>query len=203
MTESTSATRKMDNATRGEEQIKTTSNKSSRWTTQGNDNGSNDGSRNVLALAVARSGVGRRNYSGQGEEEDVAMAADGQMQQSTKSSKGNGRCNGDSNNNNGGDGDSNSNGNSNSTTATATTINNKWQKKKRRQWSWQQQLWQKWWQWQQKLWWQRRSCYSAPLKGRGDCCSDHRYQVSALTTTISAAAAWMPWLKYRRLDGLF
>ncbi len=47
------------------------------------------------------------------------------------------------------------------------------------------------------------SHYSAPVKGRGDCCSDHLCRVSAPTTTISAAAPWMPWLKYRWLGGLF
>jgi hypothetical protein len=42
-----------------------------------------------------------------------------------------------------------------------------------------------------------------PVKGRGDHCSDHCCQVSAAATTISTASAWMPWLKYRRLEGLF
>ncbi len=41
------------------------------------------------------------------------------------------------------------------------------------------------------------------LKGRGDCCSNHHWQVSPATTTISAAATWMPWLKLRWLEGLF
>jgi hypothetical protein len=39
------------------------------------------------------------------------------------------------------------------------------------------------------LWWQRLQLLLAPVKGRGDRCSDHHCQVSAATTTISAASA--------------
>jgi hypothetical protein len=121
----------------------------------------------------------------------MVMAADGYRQQSIKSGDGNGRC----------DGDSNDDGNG--ATVMATTINNKRQQKK----------------------WRRQSCnggggrnggnggrncggiggshYSAPVKGRGDRCSNHCCQVSTAATTISAASAWTPWLKYRRLEGLF
>ncbi len=41
------------------------------------------------------------------------------------------------------------------------------------------------------------------LNGRGDHQSNYRDQVSAAAATISAATIWMPWLKYRRLEGLF
>jgi hypothetical protein len=47
------------------------------------------------------------------------------------------------------------------------------------------------------------SCCFAPVKGRGDDCCNQCCQVSAATTTISAAAAWTPWFKYSRLEGLF
>jgi hypothetical protein len=41
------------------------------------------------------------------------------------------------------------------------------------------------------------------LNGRGDCCCNHSCHVSNAPTTIYAAAVWTPWLKYRKLEGLF
>ncbi len=58
---------------------------SGRWTTQGNDNGGNNCSGDVVALAVTTAGVGQHNENGRGEEEDAVMAADRYRQQSTKS----------------------------------------------------------------------------------------------------------------------
>jgi hypothetical protein len=100
---------------------------------QGNNDGGNVGGGDVVALVVTSTGVGRRNESGQGEEEDALMAADGYRQHSTKSSNGNGRFNGDSDDNGNRDGD----GKGNSGMAMATIINNWWQQKKRwRSWQW-------------------------------------------------------------------
>ncbi len=140
--------------------------------------------------------------AGGGGEEDAVMAADGYREQSTKSSNSNGGCNGDSNNDGNGNGNSDGNGNGNRVMATATTINNKGQQKK---WwrSWQQQ-WQ--WNWQRrrrKLWCLQWQPLLAPVKGRGDRGSDHCCRVSTAATTISATTTWMPWSKYRRLEGLF
>jgi hypothetical protein len=77
-----------------------TSNESGWWMTQGNDNGGNDGSGDVVVLAVSRVSIGQCNESGRGEEEDMVMVADGHRQQSTKSGDVNGGCDSDSNNNN-------------------------------------------------------------------------------------------------------
>ncbi len=92
---------------------------------EGNDDGSNNGGRDVGAMVVMRAGIGRRGEIGRGEEEDAVTAADRLRQQSTKSEDGNGRCNGDSNNNS----HSGGNGNSNGVMATMKTINNKQQQK--------------------------------------------------------------------------
>jgi hypothetical protein len=150
-----------DDATRGERQTTTTSNKSGRWKTQGNDNCGDNGSGDDVPLVVRSAGVGWHDESGRGEEDDTVMAADVYRQQSTKSVGGNGRCDGDSNDN----GNSNGDGDGNGATATATTINNKQQQKKRRR-SWQQKQ-QKWRQRWRKLWWQRWQSLLAPVKGRG------------------------------------
>jgi hypothetical protein len=193
--------RTADDATRGEGWTTTTSNESGRWKSQGNDNGSNDGGGDVVALAVTRAGIGQRNETGRGEEEDAVMLADWYRQQSTKTSDGNGGWVGNSN----ADGNSNrdGNGNGNGAMATATTINNEQQQKK-----WRRLLWQRRWRWKQrqqqwKLWWQWRQLLLAPVKGRGNCCSDHRCHVSTTATTIPTFSAWTTWFTVRRLEGLF
>jgi hypothetical protein len=57
-TKSTTMTRTADDATRGEGRTTTTSSKSDCWTMQGEDDGSNNGSGDVIALAVTRAGRG-------------------------------------------------------------------------------------------------------------------------------------------------
>jgi hypothetical protein len=69
-------TRTADNTTKEEGWTMTTIKKSGRWKMQGNNDGSNNGGRDVLALAVARAGVEWHNESGGGEEEDAVMAED-------------------------------------------------------------------------------------------------------------------------------
>jgi hypothetical protein len=172
-----------------------TSNKSGWWTTQGYKDGGNNGGGDVVMMAVSFAGIGRCDESRRGEEEDAVMAVDRYRQQSTKIGDGNGGCNGDSKDDGDGDGDSNSDDNGNSTTATATTINNKQQQKKQRRLR-RRRRWRKWRRWRRKLWWQRWQLLLAPVKGRGDHCSNHRCQVSAAATTISADSTGTPWLKY-------
>ncbi len=72
--ESHTRMRMANNTTRWEGQRTTTSNLSGQWMTQQNDNGGNNGGKDVVMLAVVRAGFGHGNESRQGEEEDAMMA---------------------------------------------------------------------------------------------------------------------------------
>jgi hypothetical protein len=65
-TKLTMTTRMADDATRGEGRTTMTSNESGRWITQGDNNGGNDDSGDVVAPAVTRAGVGWHEESGRG-----------------------------------------------------------------------------------------------------------------------------------------
>jgi hypothetical protein len=157
-----------DDATRGKGRTTMTSDESGWWTMQGNDNGGNNGTGDIVALAVTSAGIGWCNESGRGEEEDAVMAAEGYRQQPTKSGDGNGGCDGQQ---------------QQQSTKSGSKRNSGGRGIGRRQ------RWQNWRQQGQKLWWHWRQSLLAPVKGRGDCCSNRHCRVFAAAITISAASA--------------